>query len=339
MPDWALALSRYAIYVEQHELYMHRCLELGSQGRGLVGNGAMVGAVLVNHDQSTAEAFHEGFGKMHAERTLLTHIDQKMCTGSTLYVNLEPCVHHGKTPPCTEIIIERGIKRVVVGMMDPDPRVAGKGIAVLRRAGIAVIGPVERAACERLNRGFISVRKIGRPWITLKRAQTRDGRIANPDGTTLKITSFDQDRLSHISQRAQTDAILVGVETVIRDDPQLTIRHYTSQWQPWRIVLDPSSRMPSTAKLLTDSLKERTIIVSSLNNYIDQTFTYAPGLNKKMLVKNHDKKFEWESIWTALTTHQEDFPGITSILVEGGRRTWDIFRQNGFVDEEVVLVD
>ena len=142
----------------RHTRYIHRCLTLAERGRGKVGLNPLVGAVLVRNGRIIAEAFHAGFGKVHAERQLLENLDQKISTEDILYVNLEPCCHQGKTPACIDIIRERGVKNVVFGMIDPDPLVQGKGIECLRNAGIEVIGPVERARSEWLNRGFVSLR-------------------------------------------------------------------------------------------------------------------------------------------------------------------------------------
>ncbi|HRH93307.1 MAG TPA: deaminase, partial [Candidatus Peribacteria bacterium] len=193
-----------------HAECMRRCLELAERGRCLVGNGAMVGAVLVRDGQVIAEGFHEAFGKPHAERQLLEKFEQKIYSTDTLYVNLEPCVAHKskKNPPCCDIIVERGIKRVVYGMRDPDPRVAGKGIAFLRKAGVEVVGPVLLEECMRFNRGFVSVRTKGRPWIVMQQARTPAGQFAAPDGGFLKIATKEQDTWTHSQLRAKNDAVL-----------------------------------------------------------------------------------------------------------------------------------
>ena len=316
--------------------FIHRCLSLAREGQGKVGNGAMVGAVLVRDGRITAEAFHEGFGKPHAERSLLENFKERIEPSDILYVNLEPCCHHGKTPPCTDIIIERGVKRVIIGMQDPDASVAGKGIAALRATGISVEGPIERASAEYLNRGFFSVRTKGRPFVTIHRAQTRDGQIAKPDGSPLKITSEEQDKWNHQFLRARHDAIVVGVETIVRDDPRLTVRYNEASWQPLRIILDPRLRIPRDAHVVSDAEKDRTIIVTSV------LAAEARDLREKgvnvITVPSEKGVFHWPALWTALTTPRESFHGITSVLVEGGRRTWEIFEDAGMVDEEVMLV-
>ncbi|MBI3618977.1 bifunctional diaminohydroxyphosphoribosylaminopyrimidine deaminase/5-amino-6-(5-phosphoribosylamino)uracil reductase RibD [Candidatus Peregrinibacteria bacterium] len=326
------------------DFFLSRCLSLASLGRGRVGNGAMVGAVLVRHGSIIAEAYHSEFSKPHAERELLEKSDLKIRSEDVLYVNLEPCCHHGKTPACTDIILERGIKHVVYGMIDPDPRVAGKGIELLRKNGVDVRGPVSQALCERLNRGFISVRTKGRPWIVLKRAQTKSGVIANPDGSHLKITSREQDVWSHTFLRAQSDAILVGVGTIISDDPNLNTRlsQISSQKEEkiesYRIILDPSLRIPLSSRVVTDENKHRTIIVTSKD--VDREKVSELQERGMMIFKIHlnEKKFSLPELWKYLTTPSGDFHGITSILVEGGSKTWEAFRTAGCLDEEVVLI-
>lgn len=335
---------------------MHRCRVLAARGRGRVGNGALVGAVLVRDGNLIAEGWHQAFGAPHAERHLLENFEQKISSSDTLFVNLEPCCHQGKTPPCTDIIIERGIRRVVYGMHDPDPRVAGKGIDILRAAGITVIGPVERASCEWLNRGFVSVRTKSRPWITLKQARMPDGSIANADGSPLHITSDAQNAWSHQSLRATHDAILVGVGTVLADNPHLTVRHVSpvivsspatlrraqgDTVQPWRIILDPHGRMPVTAKLVTDEHRARTIIVQcqeSKNSKETKDVLQGQGVRILEVDMTSDAGFALNQLWPHLINLDGGAAGVTSVLVEGGTRTWDFFRRAGVVDAEVTLV-
>lgn len=344
------------------EVCMRRCLELAEGGRGKVGNGALVGAVLVRpteqtgmergggnandvHGEILAEAYHEGFGTLHAERKLLETYPDHIAPEDILYVNLEPCCHHGKTPPCVDLLLQRGVRRVVVGTPDPDPRVGGEGISRLRAAGVDVRGPVLRAECERCNRGFLTLRTKGRLWITLKSAQTHEGSIAHPDGSPLKITSPKQDIWSHTALRAKMDAILVGVGTVIADDPRLDTRLVKSNKkvdqeipQPYRIILDPKLRIPLNARVVSDGGRSRTIIVTD-------AATREPKKAEDLLhrgvrlfdVPTSGGLFRWDALFAALSTPLDDFSGITNVLIEGGRRTWGAFREGGYLDEEVVL--
>ena len=319
---------------------MRRCLELASLGRGHVGNAPLVGSVLVRDEAIIAEGYYEGFGKLHAERSLLQKFDQKISSEDVLYVNLEPCCHHGKTPPCTDILLERGVKNVVCGMVDPDTRVAGKGIEILRAHGVNVICPFLHSQCAYLNRGFISVRTRLRPWITLKRAQTRDGRIANPDGSKMKITDETQDALAHKHLRAKHDAILVGVNTILTDNPQLDTRFIQNNSLVYRIILDPHFKIPESANVVSPSLASRTIIVTA--NILEELQAKKAALTQRgvrILELPFDGQiFDWQALFNALMTPNDEYHGITSILVEGGPKTWELFSRSGYRDEEVVLV-
>ncbi len=329
---------------------MHGCLELALQGRGFTGINPLVGAVLVRDGKIIAEGFHAEFGKSHAELALLQNFEQKISSEDVLYVNLEPCCHtNKKTPPCVDLIIERGIKHVVYGMQDPNPAVAGKGIALLRSKDIEVTGPILRAECEWLNRGFISSMKNARPWVTLKRAQTMTGDIACKDGSKMKITSKEQDVWSHSLLRATHDAILVGVGTVLSDDPHLNIRFDQNKKRdqvfPFRIVLDENIRIleysnirKSTPRVLSDVHRNRTIIVigkGSDHDAIDQL--RATGA-RVMQCASEEGHFVWSELWNMLMTPEGDFAGINSILVEGGPTTWQAFQKSSQFDAEVTLV-
>lgn len=329
-----------------HEDVMRQCLLSAALGRGKVGNGALVGAVLVRDGTIVARGYHEGFSKPHAEQQLLEKVDQKLCSLSTLYVNLEPCCHQGKTPPCTDLIIQKGVKKVCFGAFDPDCRVAGRGCAALRAAGVEVIGPVLPELCRRHNRGFFSVREKGRPFVTIKRAQKRDGRIAQDDGSPLAITSKEQNQWSHTALRAMHDAIVVGVQTVITDDPSLTVRYQEDMnkkidqgmVQPYRIILDPHLRIPLEATVLNDDHRERTMVVYAEGDPATVSALHEKGVDT-LSVSRSGTMFEWSLLWRALLSpHGLHFHGLTSLLIEGGERTWEAWRQSDVVDEEIILV-
>ncbi len=330
-----------------HEEAMMRCLTLAEQGRAHVGINPLVGAVLVRDGKVIAEALYRGPGTDHAERSLIKNCDQIIQQEDIIYINLEPCCHTGATPPCTDIIIEKGIKRVAIGMVDPDSRVAGKGIAALRASGVEVIGPVLRAQCERLNRGYISLRTKGRPFITLKKAQTPDGKIAHEDGSRMCITSKEQNAWAHTHLRAKHDAILVGVQTVITDDPMLTARIPSSSSSsspnpnPRRIILDPDLRIPLGAKVIG----ARTIVVtkdaggsgdargSRGSGDAKERSLIARGVEVLHIPLAGDH-FDWDALWKQFSIFNLQF-SISSILVEGGPRTWDAFRKARLVDDAV----
>lgn len=334
----------FSYMIMNHVAAIHRCLELAEHGRGKVGNGVLVGSALIRNGNVIAEGFHEDWGSTHAERQLLLKYEQKISSSDILYVNLEPCCHHGKTPPCTDIIIERGIKIVVYGMKDPDTRVAGKGIEQLKKAGINVIGPVLPEVCARFNRGYISVRTKGRLYITLKKAQMPDGRIANDDGSFLKITNKVQDTWSHTYLRATHDAILIGAKTVMTDDPKLDCRlaeGEKAQYQPYRIVLDPHLHIPENARVVTDDKRMKTIIIyCSASEAIDQKKLQRLADNSIRVIDidMRDGIFDWENLWEILLSSDDTFHGLTSILVEGGKRTWELCERAGIVDEKITLI-
>ena len=320
-----------------HEHFMHHCLQLAQKGRGMVGGNPMVGSVLVRDGEVIAEGWYQGKGSDHAERMVLDAVS----TSDILYVNLEPCCHTGNTPPCTDAIIKTGITTVVYGMQDPDARVAGQGIEQLIDNGITVIGPVLRVQCERLNRGYISLRTKNRPYITLKRAQTRDGKVANTDGTKLCITSQEQNTWSHTHLRSTHDAILVGVQTVVTDDPLLTTRNTNCKLQiancnPIRIILDPNLRIPLEAKVVG----EGTIIVKEAKEAKEDKEAKEEKLKEKgctvlsiPVINNH---FDWNALWEILSTLNSQ---LSTILVEGGPKTWEAFKASNLIDEEVILID
>jgi len=321
---------------------IHRCLELAARGRIKVGTNPMVGAVLVRNRAIIAEGWHEEFGVPHAERMLIDALKSAVQPSDVLYVNLEPCCHEGKTPPCTNVIIESGIKNVVYGMLDPDTKVMGKGTTALKKSGITVSGPVLPEVCQRFNRGYVSLRTKHRPWITLKRAQTKQGAMSHDDGSPLKITSPEQDAWAHEYLRAMHDAILVGVGTIVSDNPQLTVRNSKFEirnskiCQPHRIIFDPDLRIPLDAHVVNDEGKEKTIVITNEVSKAGKALVER-GVTV-ISIPMEEGCFDLQHLWDALSSDNSQFHGVASVLVEGGPKTWDAFQKAGVVDEEVILV-
>ncbi len=322
--------------------FLHRCFFLAEQARGKTGINPMVGAVLVRDGKIIAEGFHSEFGKAHAELQLLENFEQKIRSTDTLYVNLEPCVHENKkTPPCAQMLIEKGIKNIVIGMQDPNPQVSGKGIELLRSSGVNVtIGFESTADCLRLNRGYVSLMTKARPWITLKQARTTDGTIANADGSPLAITSALQNEWSHTMLRAKHDAICVGIGTILQDDPELNVRYLSphavpqnNAGEPWRIIMDPNLHIPLTARVL----RKRTIVIASSPDIKKANILEEKGV-RVLDIPMRQGIFDWNALWNALTAPDGDFHGIASILVEGGKKTWENFTNASMIDEEVILL-
>ena len=226
------------------ERFMTRALELASRPPFTSPN-PRVGAVVVRDGVVVGEGSHEGSGTPHAEVKALEGID---AAGATLYVNLEPCIHHGKTPPCAPAVIEAGISRLVVAIEDPDQRVAGKGIEMLRGAGLEVVVGTCAEAAGDLNRPYLHHRATARPLVTLKLALSLDGKLAAADGSSRWITGEQARRRVH-ARRLEVDAILIGAGTVIDDDPQLTVRDVVAPRQPVRVILDAVGRVPVTRQV------------------------------------------------------------------------------------------
>jgi diaminohydroxyphosphoribosylaminopyrimidine deaminase/5-amino-6-(5-phosphoribosylamino)uracil reductase len=235
--------------VTDDQRFMQRALELAARARGLTSPNPMVGAVLVRDGAMIGEGFHRAAGAPHAEIEALTEAGAR-AQGATLYVTLEPCAHHGRTGPCAPVVIAAGVRRVVIATGDPNPRVAGRGVQALREAGIDVLTGVLEAPAAALNRVFFTAMREGRPHVTLKAAATLDGKIADMHGTSKWITG-EAARLEGRRLRSAADAIVVGIGTVLADDPALTVR-LDGPWprQPLRVVLDSKARTPTSARVI-----------------------------------------------------------------------------------------
>jgi len=242
---------------------MALALELAARGLGAVEPNPTVGAVIVRGGQELGRGWHGRFGGPHAEREALADAERagRDVAGATMYVTLEPCSHHGKTPPCTDALIEAGIARVVVAMIDPDEQVAGRGAARLREAGIDVEVGLCEARARRLLGPYVKLRTRGRPWVICKWAQTGDGYLALPPGAGRWVSGEASRRKVHVL-RGYCDGICVGVGTVLADDPLLTRRGGAGR-QPTRIVLDSTLRTPPDCRLLASASAEAPVIVAT----------------------------------------------------------------------------
>lgn len=247
--------------VEVEKKYMARCIELAAGGRGYTSPNPMVGAVIVHKGRIIGEGFHRRCGEAHAEVNAIASVkDESLLSDSTLYVSLEPCSHYGKTPPCAELIIRKGIPRVVVGCLDPFPEVSGRGIRMLREAGIEVVTGVMEREAYALNRAFMTAQTKRRPYVVLKWAQSADGFIdrerTDASVPAERLSSSVTLRWVH-QARAEMAAILVGTRTALLDNPSLSVRHWAGR-SPVRVVLDRRLRIPDTYHLLDGS--SRTIV-------------------------------------------------------------------------------
>ena len=239
------------------EQFMKRAIELAKQGSGWTAPNPLVGAVVVKNGRVIGEGYHRKYGELHAERNALAACTEDPA-GATLYVTLEPCCHYGKTPPCTEIIIEKKIAKVVIGSRDPNPKVAGKGARILREHGIEVVEDYMREACDALNPVFFHYITTKTPYVVLKFAMTLDGKIATRTGASKWITG--EAARNHVHQlRGRYAGILAGIGTVLADDPMLNCR-IDGAHQPLRIILDSHLRIPMGSRLVR-SAKEYPLLI------------------------------------------------------------------------------
>lgn len=302
--------------------WMHRCLALASQGRGRTAPNPMVGAIIVRGDEVLAEGWHRAPGLAHAEVDAMAGLAGD-ATGATMYVNLEPCCHHGRTPPCTDAIIAAGITRVVVGVIDPDPRMQGKGIALLEAAGINVEVGVAQAECRALNEAYFSVLERDRPWVTVKAAITLDGRIADADGASQWITGPKAREAGH-GLRNGHDAVLVGSGTLQADDPSLNTRLDGGR-DALPVLLDTELRCPEDAKVLKAG--RRPVIFCA---------EHAPerSLSADVVRVSHaDSGLDLEAVLAHLMGR-----GVHSVLVEGGGTLIRSLLDLGLVDRIELFV-
>lgn len=313
--------------MEISERYMARCLALAERGRGCTAPNPMVGAVIVHKDRIIGEGYHRCCGEAHAEVNAISSVrDEALLRHSTLYVSLEPCSHHGKTPPCAELIIRKGIPRVVVACSDPFPEVAGRGINMLRESGVEVVtGVLEQEAIE-LNAYFMTAHRSHRPYIILKWAQSDDGfidRIRKDASEKPTLLSTPLTRMMVHKLRSEVQAILVGTNTAILDNPSLTVRHWAGR-SPTRVLIDRELRVPQEAHLFDG--KQPTILFTE---------------QEKMPAKSEKKQIEYVKIehsthFLRNLTHYLYEQHIHSLLVEGGARLHQSFMAENLWDEMVV---
>ena len=300
--------------------FMMMAIELAKKGLGHVSPNPMVGALLVENQQVISQGYHQKFGHAHAEKECLDSISPS--SDATLYVTLEPCCHtKKKTPPCLDLILEKKIKRVVIAMEDPNPLVRGKSIEKLRAHGVKVIVGVGQKEAMALNEKFIHFMTQNKPFITLKMATTLDGKIAMNDGSSKWITSKAARNFAHELRKAH-DAILVGGETLRKDNPQLTIRTDEFQKTPYRIILTKSGKLENHLQVLTCE-PEKTILVS------DRRLPY-PEVSQ--LTLSTLDPFPFAEFYQKLA----NFP-ISSILVEGGAQMHQLFLENKEFQELIMI--
>lgn len=314
---------------------MKMVLRLAEKGKGRTSPNPMVGAIITKKGKIIGKGYHRMAGTPHAEIIALEEVGKK-ARGSTLYVNLEPCCHYDKkTPPCTNAIIQAGIKKVVLGMIDPNPKVSGKGIRLLRNAGIEVVTGILENESKKMNEAYIKYITTGIPFVILKIASSLDGKIATASGESRWITGEQSRKMVH-RLRSEVDAVMVGIGTVMKDDPMLNVRLVKGR-NPHRVILDPQLKIPLNARVL-NSESER---LSGAKIYIVTT-PDSPN-DKIVALKNKGAEIIYADskdgyIDLILLIKELGRLGITSIIIEGGSETNASALRSGIVDKVMVFL-
>ena len=304
--------------LDKEILWMQRALDLASMGSGFVAPNPLVGCVIVKDEIIIGEGYHQKYGEAHAEVNAINSvINASDIRDAIVFVNLEPCSHHGKTPPCADLLINKGVKRVVICNIDPNPIVAGKGIARLKAAGIEVSLGLLAEKGEELNRMFFHFQREKKPYITLKYACSKDHFIAHVNGAPIPFSNSESKQLVH-KMRAENQAILIGVQTAIADNPTLNIRYWGGN-SPIRMVIDPSNRMPKELKLVQDD-EPLLVFTKNFSNTIRNKNWIALGMGSPNEILNSILTYCFKS-------------NIQSILVEGGTQTAELFHAAGLINE------
>ena len=313
------------------EDYMREAIRLARRGLGKTSPNPMVGAVIVRDGRVIGRGYHRRYGENHAEINALQDARENV-SGSTIYVNLEPCFHHGKTPPCLDAIIGHQFGRVVMGTHDPNPLVNGKSEAVLRQKGIEVRVGVLEEECRLLNEAYFKYITTGLPLVTLKFAQSLDGRIATATGNSRWISSEKFRRLAH-RRRAASDAVMVGIDTVLADDPQLTVRLARGK-NPVRVILDSRLRIPLEAGVITGGEVAPTIIATTSRADAEKKDRLGEmGIEVLVIPESGGGEVDLKSLLGLLGGK-----GIASVLVEGGAGVITSFLRQGLADKIMVAI-
>ena len=325
--------------------FMRQAMELAAKGEGAVNPNPLVGALIVHQGNVIASGYHERYGDLHAERNAFRQADTlgKDCHGATMYVTLEPCCHHGHQPPCTDAVMAHGISRLVVGLMDPNPLVAGKGLEILKNAGIQVEMIHETPeGCELedelryQNRVFLKYITTGMPWVMAKWAMTLDGKTATRVGDSKWVSGEESRRYVH-GLRKTLKGILCGIGTVLADDPMLNCRLEGNPRQPVRMVADRRLRIPLDSQLVKTARDYRTVVVYGLG--VDDS-EYAEGseAHEKLELLNQTGVECWHCRTLTDFLQKVAKEKIDGILLEGGGTLNDAFLQEGLIDEVATFI-
>ncbi len=311
--------------------YMGIAIRLARKGIGKTSPNPMVGAVIVANGKIIGQGYHKRCGDHHAEINAINST-KKNIKGSTFYITLEPCSHYGRTPPCVDAVIQENPERVVVGSLDPNPEVNGRGIKILRSKGIKVDVGILETECRQLNEHYFKFVKTGMPYITVKYAQTLDGRIATKSGDSQWISSEASRRYVH-HLRGINDGIMVGAGTVAADNPQLTVRHVKGK-NPFRIIVDSKLRIPIKSSVLTDINSHLTIIATTSSApTVKITAIKKLGVEVWVARKERDGRVSLRDLLKKLGKRE-----IVSVLVEGGSEVITSLLKANLVDKMIIPI-
>ncbi|MDI7258945.1 MAG: bifunctional diaminohydroxyphosphoribosylaminopyrimidine deaminase/5-amino-6-(5-phosphoribosylamino)uracil reductase RibD [Thermodesulfobacteriota bacterium] len=310
--------------MKNDEHWMRRALRLAARGRGRTSPNPMVGAVLLKDGKVIGEGYHKRAGESHAEIIAIKRAGNA-ARGATLYINLEPCSHYGKTPPCAHALIEAGMKRVVVGMEDPNPLVKGRGMEALRKAGLDVETGILEEECRRLNEAFCKYILKKEPFVMMKIASTLDGKIATQRGESKWITGEASRRFVH-RLRDQVDGLLVGIGTILKDDPMLTARIRGGR-DPYRIVLDSRLRIPEGARVVVTS-PAKTIIATTELAPVERREALEKNGVRVLILDSTQERVNLRSLLSKLGEME-----MMSLLIEGGSEVNGSFLDQGLIDK------
>ena len=322
-----------------NEKYMRMAIELAKRGAGAVNPNPMVGAVVVKNGEVIGRGYHKFFGGPHAEVYVLEEAG-KEAEGATIYVTLEPCSHYGKTPPCAKKIIDMGIKKCFIGSSDPNPKVAGKGVAMLKEAGIEVVENVLKEECDEINQVFFKYIKTRIPYLFVKCGITLDGKIALSNGISKWITnSIAREKVQFYRNKFM--GIMVGINTVLTDNPSLTAR-VENGVNPFRIIVDPCLKIDENCKVVKNNEDEKTVIITSQKNlFIEDTENTEIQIKQKKLCKENKVKFifiDGEKFSFKKMLEEIGKTGIDSILLEGGETLISLAFEENVVDGGEIFI-
>ena len=322
-----------------NEKYMRMAIELAKKGAGAVNPNPMVGAVVVKNGEVIGRGYHKFFGGPHAEVYALEEAGEK-AEGATIYVTLEPCSHYGKTPPCAKKIIDMGIKKCFIGSSDPNPKVAGKGVAMLKEAGIEVVENVLKEECDKVNQVFFKYIKTKIPYLFVKCGITLDGKIALSNGISKWITnSIAREKVQYYRNKFM--GIMVGINTVLTDNPSLTAR-IENGVNPFRIIVDPNLQIDENCKVVKNNEDEKTVIITSQKNlFTEDTENTEIQIKQKRLSEENKVKFifiDGEKFSFKEMLEEIGKTGIDSILLEGGETLISLAFEENVIDGGEIFI-